>query len=112
MKKRRKFSNEFKKQVIEEVQSGLISQAEALRKYGINSSVYSKWYDKYQLGQLNNTPSREGEYRNRIAELERKIGQQVMEIDLLKKLKEIQDERIKEKQSKTVITGPLKGGAK
>lgn len=55
MKARRKFSSEFKRQVIEEVQSDLISLSEALRKYEINSSVYDKWFDKYQHGQFNVT---------------------------------------------------------
>ena len=112
MRKRRSFTNEFKKQVIEEVQNGLINFSEALRKYELKSSVYYKWRDQYQLGQLDNVPNREGEYRNRISELERKVGQQAMEIDLLKKLKEMQADRIKEKQSKVLVMGALSGGVK
>lgn len=112
MKKRRKFSKETKRQIIEEVQVGELSLAEVLRKYEISASVYYGWLRNYERGKFDNEPTKEGELLNRIAELERKVGQQAMEIDLLKKLKEIQQRRINEKRSSTVITGPSKGGVK
>lgn len=109
--KRRQFSKEFKRQVVEEAQSGSTSQAEILRKYEIGSSVYIKWVQAYERGLLDNTPSKEGVYLNRIAELERKVGQMTMEVDLLKKLREQQQKRAKEFSSGRILTGPSKGGA-
>lgn len=112
MKPRRKFPIELKRQVVEEVRGGLISLAEILRKYEIVSSVYYRWEAQYERGKLNNEPTREGDFLNRIAELERKIGQQAMEIDLLKKLRELQQKKISVLPSNVVVTGPSKRGAK
>jgi len=112
MNPRRKFTQEFKHNVIEEVQSGMIVLAEALRKYEINSSRYYYWKAQYDRGMFNNEPTAEGVQLNRIAELERKVGQQAMEIDLLKKVREAQFRRISAMPSNIVITGPSKRGAR
>src|SRR5262245_24287217 len=58
MNPRRKFTHEFKRQVIEEVQSGMTTLAEALRKYEINSSGYYYWKSQYDRGLFNNKPPR------------------------------------------------------
>ena len=112
MKTRRKFTNEVKRQVVEEVQSGSVSLGEALKRYEINSSRYYYWKAQYDRGMFNNEPTAEGALLNKIAELERKVGQQAMEIDLLKKLKEAQARRIGVMPSVAVITGASKRGAK
>ena len=84
MKTRRKFTNDIKRQVIEELSSRSVSIGEALRRYEINSSRYYYWKAQYDRGMFNNEPTAEGALLNKIAELERKVGQQAMEIDLLK----------------------------
>lgn len=109
---RRRFTKEFKKQVVEEVQSGLIKPAEAFRKYEINSTTFYQWKAQYELGKLDNESSERGALLNRIAELERKVGQQAMEIDLLKKLKEIHLREQRERRFAPVILVPSKGGVK
>lgn len=112
MNPKRKFAPEFKRQIIEEVQGGLMSLAEALKKYDINSSRYYYWKAQYDRGLFNNDPTPEGALLNKVAELERKIGQQAMEIDLLKKVREAQAKRISALPSNLVIMGPCKRGAK
>ena len=112
MKARRRLSKEFKRQVVEEVQSGQESLAGILRRYEISSSSYYKWVEQYERGKFDNEPTQEGALHNKIAELERKVGQQAMEIDLLKKLRAIQQERINVERSNRVIAGPFKGGSK
>lgn len=112
MNPKRRFEPEFKRQVIEEVQGGLMPLSEALKKYEINSSRYYYWKAQHERGMFNNTPTPEGALLNKIAELERKIGQQTMEIDLLKKVREAQAKRISVLPSSLVITGPYKRGAK
>ena len=112
MRKRRNFSQNFKRQTIEAVQSGQSSLAEILRKHEISPSTYYKWQDDYQRGKLDNEPTSEGAYLNRIAELERKVGQQAMEIDLLKKLKQTQQQKLSELSLPRIVTGLSKGGAK
>ena len=109
---RRRFTKEFKKQVIEEVRSGLLSSAEAFRKYEINSSTFHHWKIQYERGRFDNEPTERGAFLNKIAELERKVGQQTMEIDLLKKLREIRLQKEREARLTPVPTVPSKGGAK
>ena len=98
--------------MVEEVRSGLIEPAEAFRKFEINSSTFYHWQAQYERGRFNNEPTSEGAFLNRIAELERKVGRQAMEIDLLKKLREINLRRQKESPSITILMAPSKGGAK
>lgn len=112
MKQRRRFTKEFKRQVVEEVRTGLISPSEAFRRYEINSSTLYQWQTQYERGAFNNEPTREGALLNRIAELERKVGQQAMENDLLKKLREIGLREERERRFVPLLVGPSKGGAK
>lgn len=111
MRKRRNFTKSFKRQVVEEAQSGG-TLAEILREHEISSSVYYKWEEAYQRGKLDNEPSSQGALLNQIAELERKVGQQAMEIDLLKKIKQTQQHKLSELSSLRIVAGPSKGGAK
>lgn len=109
---RRRFTREFKKQVVEEVRAGLIMASEAFRKYEINSSTFYHWQMAYERGRFDNEPTEKGATLNRIAELERKVGQQAMEIDLLKKLREIRLKKEREERFAPVVLVPSRGGAK
>jgi len=91
-KRRRKYSPEFKAQVVLEVLSGFKSGTEVCREYGIRSQLLSKW--KVQF--LENAASVFEEQRQapvedkaRIAELERLAGRQALEIEVLKKASSI-----------------------
>lgn len=109
---RRRFSKEYKRQVVEEVRSGLITSAEAFRKFEINSSTFYNWQKAYERGRFDNMPTPEGALLNKIAELERKVGQQAMEIDLLKKLREIRLHKEREERLSPAALVPFRGGAK
>lgn len=109
---RRRFTREHKRQVVEEVRSGLITAAEAFRKYEINSSTFYNWQAAYERGRFDNEPTAEGALLNKIAELERKVGQQAMEIDLLKKLRETRLKKEREERSVPTLVVPSRGGAK
>lgn len=112
MRQKRTYTKEYKRQIIEEVQSGSIVLAEALRKYELNSSTYYNWVQQYDRGRLDNTPSPQGALLNKVAELERKVGQLTMENDLLKKLRELQRQARNANSSGGIISGPRVGGAK
>jgi len=85
MRTRRSFDKEFKRQVVEEILSGGITTAAACRKHSIAYPVIKQWQKAYRLGKLNNEPTTEEGYRDKIAQLERKVGQLTMEVDVLKK---------------------------
>ncbi len=84
---RRKFDLQFKQQIIQLVESGEMSQSEAARKYQIAPSLIQRWRYQKPRGILRETPSKEiGLLEDKIAKLERKIGQLVMDNELLKKV--------------------------
>lgn len=93
-RKKRTFSPEFKLQVAGEAETG-IPVAELCRRYELTSALIYKWRRQFKEAPKNPFPgrgSRETE-KAKIAEMERLIGRQALEIDFLKnalrRLKEI-----------------------
>lgn len=86
-KKRRKFTAEFRSQVVLEVLSGKLSVAQAASKYKIKDSAIYQWkaqaLERLPLLFEMKPPEQEG--AEKIAELERMIGQLTIENDALKK---------------------------
>jgi transposase len=85
MKTRRKFTKEFKQKAIRRLEQG-VSIAEVARALEVNPNVLHRWRREFREGP-GNAFSGHGKQRwpeGRIAELERKIGQQALEIDFLK----------------------------
>lgn len=110
--KKRKFSVEFKRQVVEEIQTGMKTPAQVIREYEVGSSTIQRWRNQYEHGKLDNEPTYRGALENKISELERKIGQQTMEIELLKKAKDYYRRRASEKSSAITIGEVFPRGAK
>ena len=84
--KRRQFTKEFKLQVVHEVQAGK-SLAEAAREHELHASTIIDWrmnLEKYAERAFQGN-GRSYTDEAKIAELERMVGQQAMEIALLKK---------------------------
>ena len=86
MRTRRLFTKEFKRQVVEEILSGVTTIAAACRKYSIAYPVKKQWQKAYELGKLDNEPTTEEGYKQKIAQLERMVGQLTMENAVLKKV--------------------------
>lgn len=85
--KSRRFSREFKLQVLREIEGGL-RPAEVCRKYELSQRLISKWRKKlFEEGEraFLRGPVISSESQT-VADLERKIGQQTMEISFLKKV--------------------------
>ena len=96
-RKRRSFSAEFKAQVVLELISGKKSLMEASREYNIKDTVLSRWKQEFvaKATQVFEQPQEVQEKEARIAELERKVGQQALEIDFLKGcLQRIEEQRM------------------
>ena len=83
--KYRKFTQEFKKKVVEESLSGVHTRATISRKYKVAYVVLYRWEKQYMNGKLNMDPTKERILEERVKELERKIGQLTMDNELLKK---------------------------
>lgn len=91
MTKRRKFSAEFKAQVVLEVLSGTRSTGEICREHQIKPQVLSSWKAQFlenapQLFERSRDQDATGE---RIAELERLLGQKTLELEIAKKASSI-----------------------
>jgi len=56
-KQRRKFEPGFKQQIIQEVESGLLTVGAASRKYQISGSVIDRWRRQARQGGLETGPS-------------------------------------------------------
>ena len=88
MARHRTYSLEFKRQVAQQYLSGEIALAALARQYDMCRSLIRTWLAKYEAGEFDDE-SVQGDllarYEARIAELERKVGQLVMENEWLKK---------------------------
>jgi len=82
---RRQFTREFKLAAIQRLEIGA-SVAEVARAFEVNPNVLHRWRREFRRGPGNAFPGL-GKRRweeGRVAQLERKIGQQALEIDFLK----------------------------
>lgn len=85
--KRRQFTREFKLQVVHEVGAGK-SLAQAAREHELHASTIIEWRRNHEKYAERAFQGNGHSYTNeaKIAELERMVGQQAMEIALLKKV--------------------------
>jgi transposase-like protein len=90
------FSKEFKLAAVERLEQG-VSLGEVARALEVNPNVLHRWRREIRQGPGNVFPG-QGKQRwaeGRVAELERKIGQQALEIDFLKGcLQRIEEQRM------------------
>jgi transposase-like protein len=86
-KQRRKFEVGFKQQIVQEVETGLMSLTAAARKYQISSSVIDRWRHKARQGGLQAGRSvREKALERENRELKEKLAELYMQVEHLKKM--------------------------
>ena len=85
MRNQRIFSQEFKRQVVEELLSGESRPAQLCRRHNISSSLLYHWKKQYGRGRFNNEPMAEAALKDRIDKLERLVGRLTLENEILKK---------------------------
>jgi len=107
---RRQFTKEFKLAAIQQLETGA-RLAEVARAFEVNPSLLHRWRREFRQGPGNVFPGL-GKRRweeGQVAQLERKIGQQALEIDFLKGCLQRIDE-LRKRQAlagKTLSTRPL-----
>ena len=92
---RRQFTKEFKLAAVRRLEQG-VSIAEVARALEVNPNVLHRWRREFRRGPGNAFPGNGKPQwsEGRIAELERKIGRQALEIDFLKGcLQRIEEQR-------------------
>ena len=117
MKPKRTFSKEFKRQVVEELLSGIATRAQISRKHNLSGGLITHWKEQYEQGKLGNEPTQEAALKERIKELECMIGRLAMDNDILKKALQLSMAASRKKESLLPDVYPpqeaqLKGGAK
>jgi transposase-like protein len=85
MRKQRTFSQEFKRQVVEELLSGESHPAQLCRRHNISSSLLYHWKKQYSRGKYDNEPTAEAALKDRIEQMERLVGRLTLENEFLKK---------------------------
>lgn len=86
-KVRRKFSAEFKADIAQSIASGQTTQSRVAREQNIAPALIKKWVDTFSSGGafVDKPSPREVKLEKDVEKLQSKIGELVMEIDLLKK---------------------------
>lgn len=93
MKKRRRFTPEFKAQVVLEVLSGAQAPAEVCRRHALSPNLLTTWKAIVLQGlhTLFQGDERHDEDQARIAELEQLLGRATRQIEVLKKASTLLD---------------------
>jgi transposase len=96
MTRRRKFTPEFKAQVVLEMLTEHKSTAQLSRKHGIKDSVISRWKREFierSPALFENGSAEKDEQAQHIAELERLVGRLTLELNAAKKVSKYLDSR-------------------
>ena len=116
MRYRRSFSNEFKRRIVEDIISGAATTATLCRRHNLAYPVIARWKKDYAEGKLDNEPSTEAGYQEKISQLERMVGRLTIEKDVLKKALRSAQQQQHSNASSSPITSSLsvvsKGGVK
>lgn len=108
---RRRFTREFKIAAVRRLRQGE-SVAVLARELEVNPDVLYRWQQEYRQEPKNAFPGsgRRGAEPDRVAQLERKVGQQALEIDFLKGcLQSIEEQRqLQAREAKPRSTGKWK----
>jgi transposase len=112
--KRRRFTQDFKRSVVEQLLSETAGPAELCRRYNIASGQLYTWKKQYADGKLDPEPSREADLEARVRELERLLGKVTLENEFLKKAVRNGLKQAEKKRSSLPKTAPsskvFKGG--
>jgi transposase len=85
MRKQRSFSSDFKRQVVEELLSGISTPAQLSRRHEISSGLLHHWKKQYAKGGFGNEASKDAAQEERVRQLEQMLGKAYLEIEFLKK---------------------------
>lgn len=87
MAQRRKFTAEFKAQVVLDLVSGAKSAAELCRQHQLNPQLLARWKTEFleRAPLLFQQEAMQSQEQERIAELERVVGRLTMQLEIAKK---------------------------
>ena len=105
MATRRRFSNEFKRMVVEQFLSGNHTQAQLLRHYDLSHNMLYRWRQEYESGVYNRESEAEIKAKDtRIRQLEQLVGRLTLENEFLKRAAEYSEQH--QSDDSSIISGP------
>lgn len=116
IRKSRRFSEEFKKQLVSEFEKGDLSVPQLERVYGISTTVIYRWIYKYStfnekgyrvVEKKKSTSEKLKLLERRIQELEASVGRKQIMIDFLESVIDEANEAYSEDLKKNFSTKPL-----
>ena len=99
----RNFSTAFKQKKVDQIMKGQLSVTECSRLYGVSQTAIYRWLSKHSSSytkdtkmvvQLDSEEFKAKALANKLAELERVIGQKQLEIDYLTRIVEMTSEDV------------------
>ena len=125
LRKHRKFSDEFKRSIVAEYESGRLSVAQLGRLHSVQETMIYRWIHKFStfntqgiriVEMKDSTSKKVKDLENKVKELERMVGQKQITIDYLEKMIEIAKDEfqidIKKNSNTPQSTGSGKTGRK
>ena len=107
VRRHRRNSTKFKLRLVEACLAGEGNARGLVTQHGLFHSLLLIWVEKYRKGELTLDVQREeqiGEYEQKIAALEGKVGQLTMELDLVKK--GLSSQPLPTGELSSIISGP------
>ena len=85
MKKYRQFTEEFKRSLVAQIDSGAISKAAAARENNISPSLIDRWQQQIHDGRMQSRPTaRERQLERELDHYKKKFGELTIQNELLK----------------------------
>lgn len=115
---RRVFSEEFRKRIVKEIESGQYTVLQASREFEVNLQTVYNWLYRYSrylqknkvlIVEEQSEQRKRLELEQRIKDLEAALGRKQMEIDMLSKLIEIAGQEYNTDLKKNILKQPLSG---
>lgn len=114
-RRRRTFSDTFKRDKVREIETGIVRVSDVTKQYGVSDTAVYYWLRKF--GTNKETPERLivesmsetralKELKERIAELERLVGQKQIEVEFYKKMIDVAEEHYGVSIKKNYSTQP------
>lgn len=89
MKRYHQYSEDFKRSVVAQVDSGAITKAAAGRENDISPSLIDRWQQQIHEGRMQSRPTtRERQLERELDRYKKKVGELTIQNELLKKLNE------------------------
>jgi transposase len=114
----RVFSEEFKKKIVADIESSLLRVCTVVREQGVSESAVYKWINKYSrhlrsghklVVEMESEAYKTQQLQQRIAELERIVGQKQILLDFYEKMMELAGQELGVDLKKNFFTPPSTG---